>query len=222
MVVAFVMGFTDWKLVGNINFIGFDNYHHAFTEDPVFWQTFWNTLYFTAGLVPLNMLLALGLALLLKEKFFGIGIFWTIIFTPVVTPIVVWAVLWKFIFQTDNGLVNMILKFFNVEGPAWLYNVTLALPVLIIVSVLKGIGYNMVIFLAALNEVPALYYEAARIDGASKWQMFWNVTLPMITPSIFLVSTLTMISSLKAFGQIYVLTGGGARHKHLCVCLLHL
>jgi multiple sugar transport system permease protein len=209
VLIAFGASFTDWKVIGDTHFVGLSNYTRAFTEDPLFWDTFWNTLYFTVGVVPLNMALALVLALLLQNHIRGIGIFRTAIFTPVVTSIVVWAIVWKFIFQTENGLVNMALKLFNITGPAWLYDMSLTLPVVIFVSVLKGVGYNMVIFLSGLNDVSKLYYEAARIDGASKWRMFWNVTLPLITPTVFLVLILTMISSLKVFGQIYVLTGGG-------------
>lgn len=209
ILTAFGMSFTDWAVVGETRFIGIDNYKRAFTLDPVFWQTFWNSLYFSAGLVPLNMIFALLLALLLKERILGMSIFRTIIFTPVVTSIVAWAIVFKYIFQTDSGLVNMILKLFNYTGPAWLYDANLAMPVLIFVSVLKGVGYNMVIFLAALNDVPKIYYEAARIDGATGWKSFWNVTVPLITPSLFMVLILTMIGSLKAFGQIYVMTEGG-------------
>jgi len=209
ILTAFVMGFTDWSILGDTHFVGLGNYRKAFTEDPLFWTTFWNTLYFSIGVVPLNMILALLLAQLLQNKLPGIGLFRTVIFTPVVTSIVVWAIVWKFIFQTDNGLINAVLKVFGIAGPSWLYDAQLALPVVIFISVLKGVGYNMVIFLAALNDVPRMYYEAARIDGATRWKSFWHITMPMITPSIFLVLVLTMIGSLKVFGQIYVLTGGG-------------
>jgi multiple sugar transport system permease protein len=98
---------------------------------------------------------------------------------------------------------------FHIVGPAWLYDMKLTMPVVIVVSVLKNVGLNMVIFLAALNDVPRMYYEAAKIDGASKWKTFTHVTLPMISPSIFLALILTLIGSLKVFGQIYVMTGGG-------------
>jgi multiple sugar transport system permease protein len=209
MIVSFVMSFTDWKVVGDTHFVGIANYTQAFKQDPLFWKSFWNTLYYTLGVVPLNVILALFLALLLTNRLPGIGLFRTAIFTPVVTSVVVWAIMWKFIFQTENGLINIVLNLFHITGPAWLYDLKFALPVVIFISVLKGVGYNMVIFLAALNDVPKLFYEAARIDGASKWKTFWHVTLPLISPSVFLVVILTMIGSLKIFGQIYVLTGGG-------------
>jgi multiple sugar transport system permease protein len=209
IIAAFVMSFTNWSLLREFSFVGLDNYQRAFTDDPIFWETVGNTLYFSAGLVPLNLILALSLALLLNHQIPGIGFFRTAIFTPVVTSIVVWAIVFKYIFATDAGLVNQILKMFHIVGPAWLYDMKLTMPVVIVVSVLKNVGLNMVIFLAALNDVPRMYYEAAKIDGASKWKTFTHVTLPMISPSIFLALILTLIGSLKVFGQIYVMTGGG-------------
>ncbi|MHA6480854.1 carbohydrate ABC transporter permease [Paenibacillus sp. strain BS8-2] len=209
IVTAFAMSFTDWSLLRETSFIGLDNYTKAFTNDPVFWETVGNTLYFSAGLVPLNMILALGLALLLKNNIPGIGFFRTALFTPVVTSLVVWAIVFKYIFATDAGMINQLLKLIGVQGPAWLYNLELAMPVVIVVSVLKNVGMNMVIFLAALHDVPKMYYEAASLDGASKWKTFTHVTLPMISPSVFLAMILTLIGSLKVFGQIYVMTGGG-------------
>ncbi|HZG78966.1 MAG TPA: sugar ABC transporter permease [Paenibacillus sp.] len=209
IVATFFMSFTDWSLLRDVSFIGFDNYRRAFAEDPVFWETVGNTLYFSAGLVPLNLMLALGLALLLKNNLPGIGFFRTAIFTPVVTSLVVWSIVFKYIFATDAGMVNQLLRLFGVEGLPWLYHMELTMPVVIVVSVLKNVGLNMVIFLAALHDVPKMYYEAANLDGASRWQTLRNVTLPLISPSVFLALILTLIGSLKVFGQIYVMTGGG-------------
>lgn len=209
IITAFGMSFTNWSLLNPAEFIGFDNYVRAFSEDPVFWKTVGNTLYFSAGLVPLNLVLAFGLALLLKKNLPGMGFFRTAIFTPVVTSLVVWAIVFKYIFATDHGLVNQILQLIGIDGPAWLYDMQLTMPVVILVSVLKNLGLNMVIFLAALHDVPKMYYEAATIDGASKWKMTTKITLPLISPSIFLALILTIIGSLKVFGQIYVMTGGG-------------
>ncbi|MFD0676678.1 MULTISPECIES: carbohydrate ABC transporter permease [unclassified Paenibacillus] len=209
IIAAFMMSFTNWSLIKEEEFVGLANYTKAFTGDSVFWDTVWNSFYFSIVFVPLNIVLTLALALLLKERILGVGFFRTAIFTPVVTSIVVWATVWKYIFQTDNGLVNSILRIFGVTGPAWLYDLSLAMPTVIIITLLKGLGINMVIFLAALNDVPPMYYEAAKIDGAGRWKTFFNVTLPLITPSVFMVLVITMIGSLKVFGQIYVLTGGG-------------
>lgn len=209
ILMAFAMSFTDWSLFKTTNFIGFDNYKTVFTNDPVFWETVGNTLTFSAGLVPMNLVLALGLALLLKNKLPGIGLFRTAIFTPVVTSLVVWAIVFKYIFATEAGMLNQLLRLVGIEGPAWLYHMELAMPVVIVVSVLKNVGLNMVIFLAALHDVPRMYYEAALLDGASRRQMLTHVTLPLISPALFLALMLTLIGSLKVFGQIYVMTGGG-------------
>ncbi|WP_238392396.1 carbohydrate ABC transporter permease [Paenibacillus antri] len=209
IVASFAMSFTNWNLLDELKFIGLDNYRNAFFGDPVLLDTLSNTLYFTILFVPLNIMLTLGLALLMQASIPGMGFFRTAAFAPVVTSIVVWAIIWKYIFQTDNGLINAVLKTFGVTGPAWLYSMELAIPVVVVVSLLKSLGINMAIFLAALKDVPMMYYEAARIDGASRWRAFWHVTLPLISPSMFLVTMITIIGSMKVFGQIYIMTGGG-------------
>jgi multiple sugar transport system permease protein len=209
MLYSFVMSFSNWSLLKEFKFTGLDNYKQVFLGDKKFWTVMFNTLYFSIGLVPLNLVLAFSLALLLKQKLRGIGFFRTAIFTPVVTSVVVWAIVWKFILGTDGGLINILLKGVGITGPAWLYDMRLTMPVVIVVSVLKNVGNNMVLFLSALYNVPEMYYEAATLDGASKWQQMRKITLPMISPTIFMLFVITMISSLKVFGQIYVLTGGG-------------
>ncbi|MGG1516146.1 sugar ABC transporter permease [Paenibacillus oryzisoli] len=209
IISAFGLSFTDYSLLHPTSFVGGDNYRTIVTGDPMFWTSIKNTLYFSAGLIPLNLILALALALLLSTKIPGVGLFRTAIFTPVVTSIIVWAIVWKYVFATDAGLLNQMLKIVGITGPAWLYNIKLVMPVVIVVSVLKKVGMNMVIFLAALQDVPKMYYEAATIDGASKWKQFTKVTLPMISPSIFLTLIITLIGSLKVFSQIVVMTDGG-------------
>lgn len=205
---AFIMSFSDWSFMREVSWIGFANYERLLTDDPIFLKSIGNTLYFSAGLVPLNIVLALGLALLLNKEIKGIGVFRTAIFTPVVVSIVVWAIVWKYIFATD-GLVNSLLSMIGLHGPVWLYDVNWTMPVVILTSVLKNVGLNMVIFLAALHDVPKMYHEAARIDGASRWQTFRHITLPQISPAVFLALIMTLIGSLQVFGQVYVMTGGG-------------
>ncbi|MFB9276541.1 carbohydrate ABC transporter permease [Cohnella cellulosilytica] len=205
------MGFslTDYSLLKPSSFVGLDNYAHILAKDDIFWTTVRNTLVFSAGLIPLNLILALSLALLLSGKLRGMGLFRTAIFTPVVTSIVIWAIVWKYIFATDAGLVNQMLGMFGIKGPAWMYDTNLVMPVVIVTSVLKKVGMNMVIFLAALQDVPKMYYEAATIDGASRWRRFTHITLPMISPALFLTLIITLIGSLKVFSQIVVMTDGG-------------
>lgn len=205
---ALYMSFMDWPLLGEHSYIGLENYRNIAT-DQVFWKVFGNTFYFTAGLVPFNIVLALMLALLLSKSMRGIGLFRTAIFVPVMTSLIVWSIVWKYMFATDSGLINQLLQLFNIQGPAWLYDEKLAMPAVIITSVLKNVGLNMVLFIAAIQQVPRSLYEAAELDGAGKTRSFFNVTLPMITPTVFLTVVMTVIGSLKVFGQIYVMTQGG-------------
>ncbi|MBG9783057.1 carbohydrate ABC transporter permease [Shouchella lehensis] len=205
---AFYMSFTDWPLLGQSEFIGAANYR-AIVQDPEFQQVMGNTILFTAGLVPFNILLALGLALLLRHPLPLMGMFRTIVFVPVVTTLVVWAIVWRYMFATDYGFINSILAWVGVEPQAWLYSKDLAMPAVIITSVLKNVGLNMVLFLAALQMVPKNLYEAARIDGAGSWRQFQNITLPIISPTVFLATIITIIGAMKIFAQIFVMTRGG-------------
>jgi multiple sugar transport system permease protein len=205
---ALYMSLNDWPLLGEHRFVGLDNYKDI-AVDPLFWKVFGNTAYFTLGLVPFNIVLALMLALLLSRSLKGIGIFRTAIFVPVMTSLIVWSIVWKYMFATDSGLINQLLMLFNIKGAAWLYDERLAMPAVIVTSVLKNVGLNMVLFIAAIQQVSRSLYEAAELDGAGKTRSFFNVTLPMITPTVFLTVVMTVIGSLKVFGQIYVMTQGG-------------
>lgn len=205
---ALYMSLNDWPLLGGHRFVGLDNYKDI-AVDPLFWKVFGNTAYFTLGLVPFNIVLALMLALLLSRSLKGIGIFRTAIFVPVMTSLIVWSIVWKYMFATDSGLINQLLMLFNIKGAAWLYDERLAMPAVIVTSVLKNVGLNMVLFIAAIQQVSRSLYEAAELDGAGKTKTFFNVTLPMITPTVFLTVVMTVIGSLKVFGQIYVMTQGG-------------
>jgi multiple sugar transport system permease protein len=208
LVYSIYMSLTDWQLLGDPNFIGSENYQRL-VNDPDFWVVLKNTLIFAAGLVPINILMALLLALLLQKNLPGIGFFRTAIFIPVMTSIVVWSIIWKYMFGTEEGFINQILAVIGIDGPAWLYDPDLAMGAVIVVSALKNVGLNMVLFLAALQQVDKNLYEASYLDGANKLKQFTNVTLPMITPTVFLTLILTVIGSMKVFGQIYVMTNGG-------------
>ena len=209
VIATFVLSLTNKNMMSKtMDFIAFENYIKLFS-DKTFRATLCQTLYFTALLLPLNIGLSLALASLLKDKFRGCGFFRTAVFTPVVISAVVWGLLWRYIFQTDNGLINNILKLLGIKGPAWLMNLKLAIPVSVFVTLVKGVGMNMMIFIGALLDVPPDYLEAASLDGASKRRQFFSITLPCISPSIFLVLIMTTINSLKVFGQIKALTNGG-------------
>ena len=212
LLYSFYMSLTDWRLLGEPNFIGLQNYEKLII-DPEFKVVLKNTLIFSVGLVPINIVLALILALLLQRNLPGMGIFRTAIFIPVMTSIVVWSIIWRYMFATDEGFINQLLSVINIQGPAWLYSPKLAMIVVIVVSAMKNVGLNMVLFLAALKQVPTTLYEASYLDGANRNKQFWYVTLPMITPTLFLTIILTVIGSMKVFGQIYVMTGGGPGHS---------
>lgn len=209
IIATFYFSLTDKNLMSRVTkFVGLDNYAELL-EDEIFHSTVKQTIEFALILMPTNILLSMGLALLLKENFRGCGFFRTAVFTPVVISVVVWGVLWKYIFKTDNGLINDILKMMGIKGPQWLNNLKLSIPVTAFVTLIKGVGMNMVLFIGALLDVPKDYTEAASLDGANKWKQFVHITLPCIAPTIFLVMILTTINALKVFGQINVMTGGG-------------
>lgn len=209
IIATIFFSFTDKNLMARkTDFVGFENYAELI-KDKTFHATIKQTVEFALILMPSNLLLSMGLAVLLKEKFRGCGFFRTAVFTPVVISIVVWGVLWKYIFKTDNGLINDILKIFGIKGPQWLNNLKLSIPIVAFVTLIKGVGMNMILFIGALLDVPKDYTEAAALDGANKWKQFLHITLPTIAPTIFLVMILTTINSLKVFGQINVMTGGG-------------
>ena len=209
VIVMFYLSMTSYTLLKPPKYIGLDNYIALFTNDPTFLDTAWNTVYFTLLFVPLNMLICLGLALLMYKNFKGVGFFRTILFTPYVTSMVAWAIVWKYLFQTDNGLINAVMGWFGLEPINWLYNPKAAIPISVVVTLLKGLGMNTVIFISALMDVPQIYYEAASLDGASGMNQFKNITLPMISQSIFLALILTIIGCFKVFAQIYVMSKGG-------------
>lgn len=209
LIATVYLSFCDYSLIKGMSWCGWENYIKLFTNDPTFLISIKNTLYFTILLIPSNLVLCLGLAMLLFKNIKGIGFFRTAIFTPYVTNIVSWALVWKFMLQNDGGFINMVLNAFGLEGTNWLYNTHLVIPIVVLVTLLKGFGMNTIIFIGALQDVPAMYYEAASLDGASKRQQFFKITLPMISPTIFLIIIITMIGSLKVFAQINVLTQGG-------------
>lgn len=208
LIYAFFMSLHDWPLLGEQTFIGFKNYQELI-NDASFVNSLKVTILFSIGLVPLNLILALILANLLKEKFWGIGLFRTAIFVPVVTSLIVWAIVWEYLLAPELGFINQILDWGGIEGPAWLLNPTTALPSVIVVSVLKNVGLNMILFLTAMQQVPKELYEAAELEGASNFRKFRSITFPLITPTVFLTLIITTIGAMKIFGQVYVMTNGG-------------
>lgn len=198
----------EWNvLADSFEFTGSANYQQL-ADDPKLTGVLTATAIFSAGLVAVNLTLALLLAVLLNQRLRGTVVFRTIFFSPVVVSLVAWTIVWGFLLQ-DNGGINGILRAAGLDGPNWLREETTAMISVIVVQMVKNVGLNMVLFLAALQGVPGNLYEAARVDGATRWRQFRSITLPMISPTILLTSVITVVGSLQVFAQIAVLTQGG-------------
>jgi len=211
---AFGLSLTNFDLYsladyGNTEFVGFANYAEL-VRTPLFWKALGNTLYFVAVGVPLSIGLSLGAALLLNGGIGRLtGLFRTALFAPVVTTLVAVAVIWRYLLHTRYGFLNYGLDRLGVEPVDWLGDPIWSMPAIIFFAVWKNFGYNMVILLAGLQTIPNDLYEAARIDGASRWQRFRHVTLPALGPMLLLVSILTMAGYFQLFAEPYVMTQGG-------------
>ena len=186
--------------------IGLENYARVVTDDPLFFTSLLNTLYYVVVAVPLGMLVALSLALLLNEKLRGLSFFRTIFFLPSITNMVAVSVLWLWIFNPEFGLLNTALNAVGITGPLWLQSEAWAKPSLILMS-LWGVGGGVIIFLSALQGVPQELYEAAALDGANARRRFFRITLPMISPAIFFSLVMSLIGSFQVFTQAFVMTG---------------
>jgi multiple sugar transport system permease protein len=205
---SLLLSFADWNLINAPRIVGVQNYQNIL-GDQVYWQSLINTAIFSLGNVSLNIALALGLAILLNKKIRGVEFFRAAFFLPVVCSTVAVALIWQWLFDRQMGLLNYVLSWFKLGPYPWICSPQWALPSVILVSVWKGIGYNMVIFLAALQGVPGELYEVARIDGANGWQSFLHVTWPMISPATFFVTVTSIINSFQVYDITTVLTNGG-------------
>ena len=210
LLAVFVFSFQSRNLLtGQVAFIGLDNYRQMLTGDPLFLKVLGNSLTFMLGLVPLNMVLALGLALLLARNLAGSTFFRTVFFSPVVTSTVAWVIVWRFVLQGEEGSLNQFLQFFGIQGPNWLQEPFWAMTAVVVTRVLKNVGLNIIIFLAAIKDLPKEYVEAASVDGANPWQILRHIILPFLAPTIMLVAVVTVIGSLNVLDHIMLLTGGG-------------
>lgn len=219
---ALALSFTDFDLYAladlrNLRFVGLANYLRLLGT-PLFWQALGNTLYFVVVGVPLSIGMSLGAALLLDAQVARAKTFFrTALFAPVVTTLVAVAVIWRYLFHTRYGLLNYALGAVGIDPVDWLGDPDWAMPTIILFAVWKNFGYNMVIFIAALQAIPRDLYEAARIDGASSLRQFVHVTLPMLGPTLSMVSVLTMAGYFQLFAEPYVMTQGGPLQSTLSV-----
>lgn len=207
--LSIVMSVFDWPTFGERTFNGFDNYAKLFTASPDFWPALRNTAVFTLLYVPLSIALSLALAIGLGPRIRGRGALRVLFFIPVVVPMVANVLVWKMILQPEGLLNGMAVGWFGISLPNFLADPYWAMIMVVAMSVWQGLGYNMLIFSAALEQLPDSVLEAARIDGAQGFRMIWGVMIPMISPAIFFATIMTMITSLQVFAQPQLLTGGG-------------
>lgn len=204
VICSFGLSFAKWDLLNPIQFIGFQNYQELF-KSHLFYKILSNTVVFALSTSILGVIIPLILASILNSKIRGSEFFKTAYFLPFITPMVVVGIVWAWIFDPNIGLLNQVLHI-HIN---WLYDSKFAMPALIIVSVWKLIGYNMIIFLSSLSSISQSMFEAAKIDGANSFQTFKNVTIPLLSPTIFFVVIITAISSFQVFDLIYLMTQGG-------------
>ena len=204
VICSFGLSFAKWDLLNPIQFVGLTNYREIFSE-ALFYKILLNTVVFAIATSVLGVIIPLVLACILNSKIRGAEFYKTAYFLPFITPMIVIGVVWEWIFDPNIGLLNHVLHL-HIN---WLYDTHFAMPALIIVSVWKLIGYNMVIFLSSLAGISQSMFEAAKIDGANELQTFKNVTVPLLSPTIFFVVIITAISSFQVFDLIYLMTQGG-------------
>lgn len=207
---SFFIAMTRWRLLDTPTFVGLQNFVDL-AGDSRFWLTLRNTAYYSFVRVPLNATISLALAVLLNKRVIGRDFFRVVLFLPVVLSIVATAVIWRPIVES-SGFLNSLLESVGIPRVPWITSPQWAMPTVIMIGIWKEIGYFMVIFLAGLQAIPVMYYEAARIDGASEWQQFTRITFPLVSPTTFFVLTVAMIFSFQIFGLTTVLTSGGPRN----------
>lgn len=206
---SLVLSFTHWDGFNEMTPVGFKNFIRIF-KDRVFVASLKQTFIYVIFTVILTLIASLGLAVLLNQKLRGVKFFRSAVFFPHVASIVAVAVVWNMMFQKDFGPINEFLRFIGISNPpGWTASVRWAIPAVVIVSIWKDMGYYMIVYIAALQDVPLSLYEAATIDGASRWQQFKRITMPMLTPAHFFVFMMLTINSFKIFALILMMTEGG-------------
>ncbi|MGX6970391.1 carbohydrate ABC transporter permease [Vagococcus bubulae] len=208
VIFSFILAFMKWDSFNKAEYVGLANFQKML-QDETFWISLKNTFLYTIGVVPLTLICSIGLALLLNKKIKGISFFRTAFFFPYVTSLVAIAVVWNMLFHPTMGPINQVLKIFMENPPGWTSSSEWALFAVVIVSVWRGMGYYMILYLAGLQGIPKELYEASSMDGANKMKQFWNVTLPSLRPTTFFVTIMLVINCFKVFDLIQVMTDGG-------------
>lgn len=208
VLASFYLCFARWDFIKPPQWVGFANFTAVF-GDPVFGETILNTIVLVFSIVPLTMMISLFLAMLTNRQISGLNFYKAAFFLPMVTSSVAIAMAWYWLYAPDFGLINTVLSLAGIPGPGWLADPAWAKVAVIIMAAWQGMGYYYVIFLAGLKNIPADYYEAADIDGASPVHKFFSITLPMLSPVTFFILITLMINAFNMFSEIYVLTRGG-------------
>ncbi len=219
VILGFVMSFQSVDMINPAIWVGWQNYRHVLA-DPLFVVAWRNTLEFTLYALVFGYLIPLVLALVINEMRHGKGFFRLAFYLPVMLPPIVTVFLWRWIYDPDSGLLNALLAVFHQPGGLWLENPSTALPALVVVSTWSLAGSAMLIYLAALQGVPATLYEAAEIDGTSIWQRLWHITLPAIRPILLLMLVLQVISTMQVFTEPFTITQGGPQDATMSILLL--
>lgn len=206
--MALYLSFTNYDVISRMDWVGMANYKRLL-NDALYWRTFGNVIYFAVLYVPANIIISLLFALLLNRKVRGVPIFRTMYYIPTLTSAVAASTVWLWLLNPEYGLINQLLGYIGITGPAWLDQTNTAMISIVMVTLWQSVGANMVIYLAGLNGVPEHLYESAKLDGASSRQCFFYITWPGLRPTTFFVTTLTMIGALQLFDQAFVLTQGG-------------
>jgi putative chitobiose transport system permease protein len=204
---AIYLSFTDSDIIGSPNFIGLKNYEQLW-KDQLFWKVLFNTLIYMVVAVPSLVILPLFLAILVNQKLRGIQFFRAAYYVPVIVSVVVAGIAWKWIYA-ENGLLNYFTSIFSSVKIPWLTNSSTAIFAIIAVTIWKGLGYYMVIYLAGLQTIPQDLYEAAAIDGSDGWRKHVDITIPLLKPYITLVTVISAIAAMKVFEEVYVMSRGG-------------
>lgn len=204
-IASLYYSFTEYNVLNPPQWTGLGNYAEMFTDDPLFWRSLSNTMYYIVFALPLGMVVSVTLAMLLNTKIRGLAVYRTIFYLPTIVPAVASTILWMWLLDANMGIINTGLGLLGITGPGWLSDPAWFKPALILMSV-WGVGGSVVIYLAGLQDVPAELYESAELDGASWWRKTWNITLPMISPVIFFNLVMGLINALQFFTEIYIMT----------------
>ncbi|GAA1713725.1 sugar ABC transporter permease [Isoptericola hypogeus] len=217
---ALYASLTRWNGLGPMQFIGLDNYV-ALMSDERFRQSLFNTFFYMIG-IPIGLALSLALAVMMNRKLIGRTAFRTIYYIPVISSIAAIAILWQWAYNGDFGLVNQFLAIFGIDGPNWLADPTWAKPAIIMMAVWKGLGYSMLLYLAAIQSVPRSLYEAAELDGANGWKKFRSITLPMVQPVTFFLVVTQVIGGAMIFIEIQIMTPTGGPEYSTASVVYHI